>query len=92
MLAISTSEDGEDKSMTIMPGLLLVRLADYTKSYIILFIMVIADSEMASDASSTIVIPLVSCIMSTGVILLLLVVIALCVFMSKQIKNTQVVL
>ena len=43
---------------------------------------------MVNDSSSAILIPLVSGIMSIGVILLLLVVIALCVFMSKQVTKT----
>ena len=44
-------------------------------------------SELVNDASRDIVIPLIASIMSIGVFLLLLVVIALIIFMSKQITN-----
>ena len=43
--------------------------------------------ELVNDGSRTIVIPLVATVLSVGIFLLVLVVVVLIVFMSKQITN-----
>jgi hypothetical protein len=47
----------------------------------------ITGPELVDDASRAIVVPLVASVLSIGVFLLLLIVIALIVFMTKQIAN-----
>jgi hypothetical protein len=47
----------------------------------------ITGPELVNDASRAIVVPVVASVLSIGVFLLLLIVVALIVFMSKQINN-----